>query len=70
MQWHRVEDKMPDKFISVLGYMPDQAPYPTVRECYYTGNDDNGNPNFFAPGLGEFVGVTHWAEMPEFEEEA
>nr|DAV98133.1 MAG TPA: hypothetical protein [Caudoviricetes sp.] len=38
MQWYRVEDKMPERFVSVLGYMPDQAPFPTVRECWYVGD--------------------------------
>ena len=26
MQWYKVEDKMPERFVSVLGCMPDQAP--------------------------------------------
>ena len=38
MQWYKVEDKMPERFVSVLGYMPDQAPFPTVRECWYVGD--------------------------------
>lgn len=65
MQWHRVEDKMPERFVSVLGYMPDQAPYPPVRECWYVG--DSG---WYCPTLMEMGQITHWAEMPEFEEEA
>lgn len=26
MQWYKVEDKMPERFVSVLGYVPDQPP--------------------------------------------
>lgn len=38
MQWYKVEDKMPERFVSVLGYVPDQTPFPTVRECWYVGD--------------------------------
>ena len=64
-KWHRVEDKMPERFVSVLGYVPDQTPFPTVRECWYVG--DSG---WYFPALMEMGQITHWAEMPEFEEEA
>ena len=63
-KWHRVEDKMPERFVSVLGYVPDQTPFPTVRECWYVG--DSG---WYFPALMEMCQITHWAEMPEFEEE-
>ena len=65
MQWYKVEDKMPERFVSVLGCMPDQAPFPTVRECWYVGDSD-----WYVPALMEMCQITHWAEMPEFEEEA
>ena len=62
MEWISVKDKMPEPFVSVLGYMPDAAPFPEVRECYCTGDSDK---KFFVPALSERHEISHWAELPE-----
>ena len=61
-EWVSVKDKMPEPFVSVLGYMPDAAPFPEVRECYCTGDSDK---KFFVPALSERHEISHWAELPE-----
>ena len=65
-EWVSVKDKMPEPFVSVLGYMPDAAPFPEVRECYCTGDSDK---KFFVPALSERHEISHWAELPEPPEE-
>lgn len=57
--WIPVSEKMPDNFISVLGYMTDAGEFPPVRECYTVGNA------FFFPALGDKHPVSHWMPMPE-----
>lgn len=61
-EWISVKDKMPEPFVSVLGYMPDAAPFPEVRECYCTGDSDK---KFFVPALSERHEISHWAELPK-----
>lgn len=58
-EWISVEDKLPQNFVSVLGYMTDAGEFPPVRECYTVGNA------FFFPALGDVHPVSHWCEMPE-----
>ena len=58
-EWISVEDKLPENFISVLGYMTDAGEFPPVRECYTVGNA------FFFPALGDVHPVSHWCEMPQ-----
>ena len=57
-EWISVDDKLPENFISVLGYMTDAGEFPPVRECYTVGNA------FFFPALGDVHPVSHWCEMP------
>lgn len=57
-EWISVDEKLPQNFISVLGYMTDAGEFPPVRECYTVGNV------FFFPTLGEIHPVSHWREMP------
>ena len=57
--WISVDEKLPQNFISVLGYMTDAGEFPPVRECYTVGNA------FFFPTLGDVHPVSHWCEMPE-----
>lgn len=61
-RWIPVAEALPKAFVSVLGFVPEKAPVPTVHECYYTGDQ------WYAYGLLGTCEVTHWMEMPEFEE--
>ena len=58
-EWISVDEKLPQNFISVLGYMTDAGEFPPVRECYTVGNV------FFFPALGDIQPVSHWREMPQ-----
>ena len=58
-EWISIEDKLPQNFVSVLGYMTDAREFPPVRECYTVGNA------FFFPALGDVHPVSHWCEMPQ-----
>ena len=58
-KWISVAEKLPQNFISVLGYMTDAGEFPPVRECYTVGNA------FFFPALGDVHPVSHWCEMPQ-----
>ena len=58
-EWIPVNERLPENFISVLGYMTDAGEFPPVRECYTVGNA------FFFPALGDVHPVSHWCEMPK-----
>ena len=58
-EWISVDERLPENFISVLGYMTDAGEFPPVRECYTVGNA------FFFPALGDIHPVSHWCEMPK-----
>ena len=58
-EWVSVDERLPENFISVLGYMTDAGEFPPVRECYTVGNA------FFFPALGDIHPVSHWCEMPQ-----
>ena len=58
-QWIPVKERLPENFISVLGYMTDAGEFPPVRECYTVGNA------FFFPALDDVHPVSHWCEMPQ-----
>ena len=58
-KWISVTERLPENFISVLGYMTDAGEFPPVRECYTVGNA------FFFPALGDVHPVSHWREMPQ-----
>ena len=58
-EWISVDERLPENFISVLGYMTDAGEFPPVRECYTVGNA------FFFPALGDVHPVSHWREMPQ-----
>ena len=61
--WIPVTERLPDNFVSVLGYMTDAGEFPPVRECYTVGNA------FFFPALGDIHPVSHWCEMPKLTKE-
>ena len=58
-EWISVDERLPQNFVSVLGYMTDAGDFPPVRECYTVGNA------FFFPALGDIHPVSHWCEMPQ-----
>ena len=58
-KWISVDEKLPQNFISILGYMTDAGEFPPVRECYTVGNA------FFFPALGDIHPVSHWCELPQ-----
>ena len=58
-EWISVNDRLPQNFVSVLGYMTDAGEFPQVRECYTVGNA------FFFPALGDIHPVSHWCEIPQ-----
>ena len=58
-EWISVNERLPQNFVSVLGYMTDAGEFPPVRECYTVGNA------FFFPALGDIHPVSHWREIPE-----
>lgn len=60
--WKPVWDEAPPQFVSVLGYIPDLEPTPTVMECYLTDKC-----TFYVPGISSFEHVTHWCPMPEYK---
>ena len=58
-EWVSIDERLPENFISVLGYMTDAGEFPPVRECYTVGNA------FFFPALGDVHPVSHWCELPQ-----
>ena len=58
-EWTSVDERIPQNFVSVLGYMTDAGEFPPVRECYTVGNE------FFFPALGDVHPVSHWCELPQ-----
>lgn len=58
-EWISVKDRLPEEFVSILVYMPDEAPMPTVREGYLT------ECGFMVPALLQHIPVTHWRPLPE-----
>lgn len=58
-EWISVSERLPQNFVSVLGYMTDAGEFPPVRECYTVGNV------FFFPALGDIHPVSHWCEIPK-----
>ena len=58
-EWISVDERIPQNFVSVLGYMTDAGEFPPVRECYTVDNE------FFFPALGDVHPVSHWCELPQ-----
>lgn len=58
-KWIPVSERLPENFVSVLGYMNDAGDFPQVRECYTVGNA------FYFPALFDTHPVSHWMPMPE-----
>lgn len=66
-RWISVEEALPQPFVSVLGYMPEEKPLPAVHECYYA---EVRGGEWFSMWLYRAQKVTHWMPMPEAPEEA
>ena len=60
-KWISVKDRLPEPFVSVLVQMPDEQPFPTVREGFIS-NDGIWQSAMFRREPGE---VTHWQPMPQ-----
>lgn len=60
-KWISVKERLPRAFYSVLVYIPEEAPMPTVHEGYMT---DNGRW-ISTVYVREFEKVTHWMPLPE-----
>lgn len=58
-EWISVDERLPNEFVSVLGYMTDAGDFPPVRECYLVGRA------FFFPALNDKHPVSHWMPLPE-----
>lgn len=58
-KWISVDEQLPEPFVSVLAYMPDADPFPTVREAFWVGD------RFFFPALADRAHVTYWMPMPK-----
>lgn len=58
--WHDAESEPPERFVSVLVYMPGEKPCPTVREGYL------GVDHWVAGGFHRQPGeVLMWRPMPD-----
>ena len=63
--WIPVTERLPEPFVSVLVYMPDERPLPTVhegflaREGMWYANHFNREP----------MEITHWMSLPETPED-
>lgn len=64
MRWYKTEENLPKPFESVLLYMPNEAPLPTVHEGYYA----NGGWYSYVYKY-KLEEVKYWAEMPTPPEE-
>ena len=60
-EWISVKDRWPKPFVSVLVYMPDEEPHPTVHEGFI-----NKRGEWYAGGFDRSPDeVVAWKEMPE-----
>lgn len=60
-EWIRTEDRLPERFVSVLMHTPEDSPLPVVHEGYLTHDD------IWLSIYGEgytLQEVTHWMPMP------
>ena len=64
MDWISVRDRLPGLFEPVLLYMPEERPFPRVREGYLSPT--GWVCLLYGRDPGE---ITHWMPMPEGPEE-
>ena len=60
--WHDAQSDPPPEYVSVIGHIPSQDPFPTSRECFVTPKG-----SWFCHALSEECEVTNWAEMPKYK---
>ena len=67
--WHPCRLSLPETWMSVQVYMPDEAPLQTVREGYLVDPYNTGEPvGWYIPALHKtchFIEVEAWKEMSE-----
>lgn len=60
-EWISVDERLPEPFVSVLTYMPGEAPHPTVHEGYL-----NKRGKWYAGGFDRLPDeVVMWMPLPE-----
>lgn len=64
-QWISVEERLPEPFVSVLVYMPEEKPLPPVHEGFLA-REGMWYANYFDR---EPMEITHWMPLPEPPEE-
>lgn len=64
MNWYALKERKPELFVSVLVYMPSEAPLPTVHEGYLAEDNTWWSNGYFRKDDE----ISHWAEMPEYVE--
>lgn len=65
-KWIPVTERLPEPFVSVLAYVPSEAPLPLVHESYIADHE-----RWVCILEGQFWqagAVTHWMPMPEAPE--
>ena len=60
--WHDAQSDPPPEYVSVIGHIPSQAPFPTSRECFVTPKR-----TWFCQTLYEECEVTRWTEIPKYK---
>ena len=60
--WHDAPSDPPPEYVSVIGHIPSQHPFPASRECFVTAKG-----TWFCHALSEEWEVTNWAEMPKYK---
>ena len=60
--WHDAQSDPPPEYVSVIGYIPSQDPFPTSRECFVTPKG-----TWFCQAWHEGCGGTQWTEMPKYK---
>ena len=59
--WCKCEEELPQPFVSVLAYVPEEAPLPTVHEGYI---DNDGRWHLVHCFYQTVFNVTYWMDMP------
>ena len=60
--WHDAPSNPPPEYVSVIGHIPSQAPFPTSRECFVTPKG-----TWVCQALDEECEVTQWTEIPKYK---